>query len=55
MKVKELLERLKKCDPEAEVLFEYEQDNPLEGTPVLGLIEIRYHDDIDANKVVIRG
>lgn len=55
MTVSELIEKLKKCDPEAEVFFEYEQSNPLEGTPILGLLEIRYHDDIDANTVVLRG
>lgn len=55
MKVKELLERLKKCDPEAEVFFEVIEKNPLEGMPILGLLEIRYHDDIDVNTVVLRG
>jgi len=55
MKVSELIEKLKKCDPEAEVFFEHEDCNPLEGTPILGLLEIRYHDDIDANTVVLRG
>lgn len=55
MTVSELIEKLKKCDPEAEVFFEYEQSNPLEGTPILGLLEIRYHDDIDTSTVVLRG
>ena len=55
MKVSELIEKLKKCDPEADVSFEYNGNNPLEGTPILGLLEIRYHDDIDANTVVLRG
>lgn len=55
MTVAQLIEKLKKCDPEGEVRFGYEDDNPMNGQPILGLIEIKFHDDIDVNTVVIRG
>lgn len=55
MKVKELIAILEKCDPEGDVDFAYEADNPLDGSSVSDVLEIKYpHNDLSST-VVIRG
>lgn len=56
MKVKELIERLIKCDPEGEVTFAHELDNPLYGTSAFNVLEIKnLTSDGLIPTVVIRG
>lgn len=55
MKVKELIEVLKKCDPNADVDFAFEQDNPFDGTSVSEVVEIRYPGADTDSIAVIRG
>ena len=56
MKVKELVEKLKECNPEAEVSFAFEMDNPLNGSYIDEVIEICFRSDATkSDMVVLRG
>lgn len=55
MKVKELIEVLKKCDPNANVDFAFKRDNPFDGTSASEVIEIRYPGSDADSIAVIRG
>ena len=55
MKVKDLIEKLRECNPDSEVDIAYEQDNPLEGGSVVQVTEIRFHEDNMVDVVVLRG
>ena len=56
MKVKELVDRLKKCDQELEVFAGYATDNPItDVTLVENLLQITLSDnEIEQNSVVLR-
>ena len=56
MKVKELIERLKKCDQELEVFAGYTTDNPItDVTVVENLLQITLSENEDEpNSVVLR-
>ena len=55
MKVKELIEKLKACDPNADVDFAYLSDNPTDGLSLTEVLEIRYPGSNVAPTVVLRG
>lgn len=55
MKVKELIEVLEKCNPNADVDFSFEQDNPFDGASVSDAIEIRFPGSGTDTIVVLRG
>ena len=56
MTVSELIEKLNKCVPCAEVTFGFSDENPEDSRFIKGVLEIRYHEDADATSlVVLRG
>lgn len=56
MKVFELIEKLKKCVPCADVAFGLSDENPEDSRDIRSVLEIRYHEDADVNPlVVLRG
>lgn len=54
MKVKELIEKLNQCDPESDVEFAYEQDDPTNGNAITSVIEIKFFDGFTPDVVVLR-
>ena len=55
MKVKELIEVLEKCDPNAGAEFAPEWDNPFNSKSVMDVLEIRYPISTMDPVIVLRG